>query len=560
MTQLMMLKSWLAGMTTILGVLALTGGAASAARFSGAYPGYNNSGSTQCYEQHVPVGCDATTGLYCDECTMQGGDWDGSDCWLYSCYQTPAYIYSTVAIAPGDVILWSDTGAFSLAQMTTNALFTTAASETLRIHAGACYGSSGSNCTSIWNSTAFLDPIVAAANACNSGHGKGKCVRALRRNIAQMLTHLTPGLLTVAPMSHPEVSGPPTIFRALDSTMKTTAINNMHSHFSNGTAFLYSLGAYSEYTPYGMCAESVRVAFGLTTSEGAGGTCIPVQYVTAIDHSLHSVFFNIVRHGKANMNGHTISLPGFSGLPGKARMLISQGGRDGVSTALANAVVNAFMNRPNAQDSNPFGTWFQPVGTVHAISNVTSPMNIYLALKNGTVSACMTSNSSGAYAGDITTDTTDPDDDARNNGTNGGSTEYGYQGEAYNFTAALSSSVVSTSLAGHCSGGQNCEADSDCWRYYGASSTCNFPSEFGRIGYWYGKVNVHQATGGAWVKDSDCSSGANIAPLTYCRKFWPSTMQATAISLSAKSSAVWNTAGCGAVYGGDGQNEYICSL
>jgi hypothetical protein len=84
-------------------------------------------------------------------------------------------------------------------------------------------------------------------------------------------------------------------------------------------------------------------------------------------------------------------------------------------------------------------------------------------------------------------------------------------------------------------------------------------SELGRISYWWGKVNVHKAPGGSWVKDSDCSSGANIAPLTYCRKFWPTTASVTSVSLSTKSTPVWNTGGCGAVYGGNGVSEYTCN-
>jgi hypothetical protein len=83
--------------------------------------------------------------------------------------------------------------------------------------------------------------------------------------------------------------------------------------------------------------------------------------------------------------------------------------------------------------------------------------------------------------------------------------------------------------------------------------------ELGRISYWSGKVNVHKAPGGSWVKDSDCSSGANIAPLTYCRKFWPTTASVTSVSLSTKSTPVWNTGGCGAVYGGNGVSEYTCN-
>jgi hypothetical protein len=83
--------------------------------------------------------------------------------------------------------------------------------------------------------------------------------------------------------------------------------------------------------------------------------------------------------------------------------------------------------------------------------------------------------------------------------------------------------------------------------------------ELGRISYWSGKVNVHKAAGGSWVKDSDCASGSSISPLTYCRKFWPTTASVTQVSLSSKSTPVWNTGGCGAVYGGNGVSEYTCN-
>lgn len=36
-----------------------------------------------------------------------------------------------------------------------------------------------------------------------------------------------------------------------------------------------------------------------------------------------------------------------------------------------------------------------------------------------------------------------------------------------------------------------------------------------------GKVNVHRTTGGQWVVDSDCASGAQLNTVAYCQKFWP---------------------------------------
>ncbi|NVJ21580.1 hypothetical protein HUW62_10160 [Myxococcus sp. AM011] len=83
-------------------------------------------------------------------------------------------------------------------------------------------------------------------------------------------------------------------------------------------------------------------------------------------------------------------------------------------------------------------------------------------------------------------------------------------------------------------------------------------TELGRISYWSGKVNAHKAAGGAWLKDSDCSSGASIAPLTYCRKFFPGTSSVTAVPVTAKPPNLWNTAGCTQTYSGTGLQEWIC--
>ncbi|MCY1001826.1 hypothetical protein OWM54_32195 [Myxococcus sp. MISCRS1] len=83
-------------------------------------------------------------------------------------------------------------------------------------------------------------------------------------------------------------------------------------------------------------------------------------------------------------------------------------------------------------------------------------------------------------------------------------------------------------------------------------------AEQGRISYWSGKVNAHKAPGGAWLKDSDCSSGANIPPLTYCRKFFPGTNSVVAVPVSPKPANLWNTSGCAQTYSGDGLQEWIC--
>lgn len=87
--------------------------------------------------------------------------------------------------------------------------------------------------------------------------------------------------------------------------------------------------------------------------------------------------------------------------------------------------------------------------------------------------------------------------------------------------------------------------------------TCNVPVP--RIAYWQGKVNLHRDSGGNWTKDADCTSGAGIDPLTYCKKFYPATTSVTSVPVSTKPALLWNTAGCGAQYSGDGLQEYTCN-
>ncbi|MGV8161889.1 MAG: hypothetical protein ACP5N2_00975 [Candidatus Nanoarchaeia archaeon] len=47
--------------------------------------------------------------------------------------------------------------------------------------------------------------------------------------------------------------------------------------------------------------------------------------------------------------------------------------------------------------------------------------------------------------------------------------------------------------------------------------------EDNKISYWCGKVNQHQSDG-EWYTDNDRVSGCDIDKLTYCKKFWPSTV------------------------------------
>lgn len=88
--------------------------------------------------------------------------------------------------------------------------------------------------------------------------------------------------------------------------------------------------------------------------------------------------------------------------------------------------------------------------------------------------------------------------------------------------------------------------------------TCNVPAP-PRIAYFQGKVNLHRDSGGSWTKDADCSSGAQIDPLTYCKKFYPATTSVTSVPVTTKPALMWNTAGCREQYSGDGLKEYTCN-
>ncbi|RKH05034.1 hypothetical protein [Corallococcus carmarthensis] len=86
----------------------------------------------------------------------------------------------------------------------------------------------------------------------------------------------------------------------------------------------------------------------------------------------------------------------------------------------------------------------------------------------------------------------------------------------------------------------------------------NKGAELGRISYWYGKVNAHKAPGGAWLKDNDCVSGANLDPVAYCRKFFPGTNSVVELAASAKPPNLWNSQNCAAAYSGNGERDFIC--
>ena len=73
-------------------------------------------------------------------------------------------------------------------------------------------------------------------------------------------------------------------------------------------------------------------------------------------------------------------------------------------------------------------------------------------------------------------------------------------------------------------------------------------AELGRISYWAGKVNIHRPFGGAWAWDPDCSSGSMIPVLTSCKKWFPTTTTVTQVTLTPKTTPLWQDAGCANVY------------
>ncbi|MFY1829607.1 hypothetical protein ACN47A_27075 [Myxococcus fulvus] len=89
---------------------------------------------------------------------------------------------------------------------------------------------------------------------------------------------------------------------------------------------------------------------------------------------------------------------------------------------------------------------------------------------------------------------------------------------------------------------------------------CRVPGPgLGRISTWWGKVNLHKSPGGSWLTDPDCSTGANVYDVNYCRKFWPTATSVTEVAVTPKPANVWRTGGCGAEASDyDGDKEYVC--
>jgi hypothetical protein len=87
--------------------------------------------------------------------------------------------------------------------------------------------------------------------------------------------------------------------------------------------------------------------------------------------------------------------------------------------------------------------------------------------------------------------------------------------------------------------------------------------QLGEYATWYGKVNVHRATGGAWVVDADCSSGADVNDVSYCQKFWPSATKQTQLAAVTSDTKPFTSGGgvspaCGGIALHPGQNQFAC--
>jgi len=72
-------------------------------------------------------------------------------------------------------------------------------------------------------------------------------------------------------------------------------------------------------------------------------------------------------------------------------------------------------------------------------------------------------------------------------------------------------------------------------------STTPTTSIIPRISYWWGKVNQHIDSAGAWQTDPDGTSGASLDPLTYCKKWYPTTTSVRDYQIETIDS--WKAAG-----------------
>lgn len=110
------------------------------------------------------------------------------------------------------------------------------------------------------------------------------------------------------------------------------------------------------------------------------------------------------------------------------------------------------------------------------------------------------------------------------------------------------------------------DATTDAQPAVDAAVTGSCPAGYTQLGAyatWYGKVNVHRATGGTWLVDTDCSSGADVNTVAYCKKFWPASImqvQLAAVSSDPKpfTSGGGSAPACGGLALSAGQLEMAC--
>lgn len=87
--------------------------------------------------------------------------------------------------------------------------------------------------------------------------------------------------------------------------------------------------------------------------------------------------------------------------------------------------------------------------------------------------------------------------------------------------------------------------------------------QLGEYATWFGKVNLHRVTGGSWLVDDDCTSGANINTVTYCQKFWPTTTRQFQLAAPTSDLKPFTSGGgvapaCGGIAPYAGQAQFAC--
>lgn len=87
--------------------------------------------------------------------------------------------------------------------------------------------------------------------------------------------------------------------------------------------------------------------------------------------------------------------------------------------------------------------------------------------------------------------------------------------------------------------------------------------QLGEYATWFGKVNLHRVTGGSWLVDDDCASGANINTVTYCQKFWSTTTRQVQLAAPTSDLKPFTSGGnaapaCGGIAPYAGQAQFAC--